>query len=352
MNVVKRLDIGIKIPKQVEFYVFIIIIVLSVIIQAKSGLFFTNNNIMDLLRSMIVPSIYAICALLSFVSTGGPDVSFPLIAALSSHLATTITINIGYDGSIICVFLIAVFFGLLMGALNGWIIVKYKFPTLIVTLGTSSIFSGLLLGAFGAERIALPGVMMRFARASLLTVRNAETGLSSSLPFTFLILVFLYIVIYLVLNFTMVGRGVYAVGGDEISAQRAGFAVNKIIFGVLAVNGAVAAIAGVCYTVMSRRYLPTEFAGTEMTVIAAVILGGVRLTGGVGTLRGCILGTLLLTIVSNSLILIGVSVYWQKVFVGGIIIIGTAISAIQSRRAAKLSQEREADNYAVRKEIT
>ncbi len=79
-----------RLIKQSEFYVFLIIVVLSLIIQARSGLFFANNNIVDLLRSMIVPSIYAICALLAFVSTG-PDVSFPLIAALSSYLALTVT---------------------------------------------------------------------------------------------------------------------------------------------------------------------------------------------------------------------------------------------------------------------
>lgn len=91
-----------------------------------------------------------------------------------------------------------------------------------------------------------------------------------------------------------------------------------------------AAVAGLSYAVMSMRYLPTEYSGAEMDVIAAIILGGTRLNGGVGTLKGCILGTLLLTMVSNSLILLGISVYWQKVFIGAIIIIGTAISVMQS----------------------
>ena len=84
-----------KITKQSEFYVFLIIVVLSVIIQIRSGLFFANNNIVDIMRSMIVPCIYALCAFLAFISTG-PDVSFPLIAALSSYLAITITYKTGY----------------------------------------------------------------------------------------------------------------------------------------------------------------------------------------------------------------------------------------------------------------
>lgn len=317
-----------KMVKQTEFWVFLIIAVLALIIQARSGAFFANNNIVDIMRSMICPAIYAVCALLAFVSTG-PDVSFPLIAALSSYLAIIVTYRIGYDGPWFVVYLIGMFFGALMGALNGFIIVKYKFPSLIVTLGTSSLFSGILLGAFEAEQMELPDTLQRFGNMNLLTVSNEKTGLGSALPMTFLILVFVYVIAYLVLNFTMVGRGVYAVGGDEISAERAGFDVRKIRFGIFVVNGMIAAVAGLCYCVMSMRYLPTEYAGGEMVVIAAIVLGGTRLTGGVGTLKGCILGTLLLTMVTNSLILVGISVYWQKVFIGSIIIIGTAIPAIQ-----------------------
>lgn len=320
-----------KITKQSEFYVFLIIVLLSVVIQIRSGLFFANNNIVDIMRSMIVPCIYALCAFLAFISTG-PDVSFPLVAALSSYLAITVTYKVGYDGPWILVFLIGMIFGGIMGALNGFIIVKYKFNSLIVTLGTSSIFSGILLGAFEAERMDLPDTLQRFGKASLLTVKNAKTGLGSTLPMTFLIVAVLYVIAYLVLNFTMVGRGVFAIGGDEISAERAGFDVKKIRFGIFVVNGMLAAIAGLSYAVMSMRYLPTEYAGAEMTVIAAIILGGTRMNGGVGTLKGCILGTLLLTMVTNSLILLGISVYWQKVFIGGIIIIGTAISVLQSHK--------------------
>ena len=318
-----------KVLRQTEFWVFLIIIFLALIIQARSGAFFANNNIVDIMRSMICPSLYAVCALLAFVSTG-PDVSFPLIAALSSYLAITISIRTNYDGPWFVVYLIGMFFGALMGALNGFIIVKYKFPSLIVTLGTSSLFSGILLGTFEAARMDLPSTLQRFAELSLLTVKNEKTGLGSTLPMTFLILVAVYIVAYLVLNYTMVGRGVYAIGGDEVSAERAGFNVKKIRFGIFVVNGMIASVAGLCYAVMSMRYLPNEYAGGEMVVIAAIILGGTRMTGGIGTLKGCILGTLLLTMVTNSLILVGISVYWQKVFIGAIIIIGTAIPAIQT----------------------
>lgn len=317
--------------KQTEFYIFCIIIVFAVIIQIRSGQFFTSNNIMDLVRSMIVPGIYAICALLSFVSTGA-DVSFPLIAALSAYVA--VVLGNRWQLGVIPVFLIAIFVGCLIGCINGFFIVRYRFNSLIVTLGTSSICSGILFGAFEAGRTELPEKLYKVSKLNIITVKNSESGLGSALPSTMIIMVALYIIAYLLLNYTMVGRSVYALGGDEISARRAGINVQKVRFGIFVVNGGIAAVAGLCYAMMSYFYMPNEYAGTEMLVIAAVILGGTRMTGGVGTLKGCLLGTFLLKMVSNSLILFGISVYWEKVVIGAIIIIGTAVSAIQAKNAS------------------
>lgn len=332
---------GKAILKQTEFYVFCIIIVFALIIQIRSGQFFTSNNLMDLVRSMIIPGIYAICALLSFVSTGA-DVSFPLIAALSAYIA--VTLGNSYDLGVAPIFLIAIAVGCLIGCVNGFFIVKYRFNSLIVTLGTSSICSGILFGAFEAGRTELPDKLYRFSKINIATVTNEKSGLSSSLPSVFLIMVVLYIAAYLILNYTMAGRSVYVVGGDEVSAERVGIRVGKVRFLIFVVNGGIAAIAGLCYAMMSYFYLPNEYAGEEMLVIAAVILGGTRMTGGIGTLRGCLLGTLLLTMVSNSLILLGISVYWEKVFIGAIIIIGTAVSAMQTLRASKTAvRKKEAE---------
>ncbi len=331
-----------RIIKHSEFYVFLIIVVLMFIIQGLSGQFFSSNNISDLIRSLIVPSMYALCAFITFLSTG-PDVSFPLMAALSSYLATMITIKSGYNGPVILVYIMAIFFGFLMGALNGFIITKYKFNSLIVTLGTSSIYSGILLGAFSAERTSLPKNMSKFGNAALISVKNSKTGITSYIPMAFLILIILYAITYYILNYTMFGRGFYAIGGDEIAAERAGFNVNKIRFCAFCFSGIVAGIAGVTYTVLAQMCLPTEFSGREMLAIAAIILGGTRINGGVGTLTGCILGTLLLTMVQNSLILVGISVYWQNVIIGLIIIVGTAIPIIQnSLRENRALERREA----------
>jgi simple sugar transport system permease protein len=250
-----------KLAFQAETYVFILIIIFMVVVQSVSGVFFTGNNIVGILRSMIVPLTYALCAYLALVSTG-PDVSFPMIAALSTFLSIEIITNIGFEGSILVVYLIAMGFGLLMGMFNGIIIAKFNFPSLIVTLATSAIFTGILFGTFGAMRRDLPPIMLEFGRTSL--IHNPLLDLSNiqvRLPYAMIFAVILYIIAFFVLNKTMIGRGVFAVGGDEIAAERAGFSVPAIRFGVFAVNGVIAAIAGVSYTVMTPMFFPVEFSG-------------------------------------------------------------------------------------------
>jgi len=132
----------------------------------------------------------------------------------------------------------------------------------------------------------------------------------------------------------MLGRGIFAIGGDEIAAQRAGFNVFRTKMFIYGLAGAMAGIGGIARACMMQNCHPTNLNGMEMTVIAAVVLGGTRVTGGVGTLTGAILGVALMTVMSNSLILIGIPIYWQRVFTGAIIIIGTGVSAYQATRSS------------------
>ena len=137
------------------------------------------------------------------------------------------------------------------------------------------------------------------------------------------------------MRYTMLGRGIYAVGGDEVSAQRAGFNVFAIHFFIYCFVGALAGITGITRASMMLNANPTNMLGLEMMAIAAVVLGGARVTGGKGTLLGTMLGVILITIVSNSLILIGIPTYWQRVFMGLIILIGTGVSAYQLTRTKR-----------------
>ena len=317
-----------RLVRRTEPYILGAILLLSVLIQARSGQFFTNNNLVDLTRSMVVPALFAIGAQMVIIS-GGIDVSFTAVASLAMYATTRILLPIDYAGNVALAYAMGASFGLVMGALNGVLIAWFRFPTLVVTLGTSSLFVGIMQGVLGAHELPVPQSMREHGQAFLFSVHNAQLDLSSEMPVTILILLGILALVFLIMRYTMLGRGIFAVGGDEVSAQRAGFNVFAIRMFIYCFVGAVAGIGGIARASMMQNCHPTNLNGMELTVIAAVVLGGTRVSGGLGTITGAMLGVALMTIMSNSLILIGVPTYWQKVFTGAIIIIGTGVSAWQ-----------------------
>lgn len=319
-----------KIFKRTEPYILLAIIALSILIQVQSGQFFSGNNLVDLARSMIVPALFSAGCMMVIIS-GGIDVSFTAIASLAMFITDKYLLSINYSGPIIVVYLISAFLGLLMGALNGLFIGILKLPTLVVTLGTSSLYTGLMYGAFAASASDVPPAIARHGKAILFTATNSQTELSSNMPMQIFILIGVLTLVFFLLRYTMLGRGIYAIGGDETAAERTGFNVKGIKFFLYCFVGALAGITGIVRISMIAYADPSTMLGMELVVIAAVVLGGVRVTGGSGTLLGTFLGVLLMTILSNSLILIGIPTYWSRVFIGSVIIIGTAISASRTK---------------------
>ncbi|MGC3953705.1 MAG: ABC transporter permease [Propionicimonas sp.] len=316
-----------------EFYVFLVILVLGIVIQARSGQFFTANNLVDIANAMVVPGLFGIGAFLVIVS-GGIDVSFPALASLAVYATTRYLVDTGYVGGIWLPFVMAMAIGAILGAFNGLFTARLALPTLIITLGTSSVFSGVMQGVLASVQIpVIPPSMADFGRATLFVATNPQSGLTSSMPVAFLILLAVLAAAFFVLRYTMFGRGIYAIGGDESSAERAGFKVKQIKFWLYVLVGVIAAVAGLIRTSMMGQMHPTNLLGMEMMVIAAVVLGGTAITGGTGTLTGVMLGTLLITTVQNSMILLGIPTFWQGLSLGLLIIVGTGISAVQLSRS-------------------
>ena len=323
-----------KLLRANEFYLFLIIVVVSLIIQARSGQFFTPNTLVDLANAMVVPGLFAIGAYLVIVS-GGIDVSFPALASLAVYAVTRYLVDSGYQGSVILPFVLVIALGALLGAFNGVFTSRLAVPTLIITLGTANVFSGIMQGALSSVQISqLPPSMEAFGRASLFKATSA-TGLTSAMPVSFLLLVAVLAIVFFVMRYTMFGRGIFALGGDESSAVRAGFKVRRIKFWLYVIVGVIAALGGLVRTTSMGQMHPTNLLGMEMMVIAAVVLGGTAITGGTGSLTGVMLGTLLIVIVQNSMILVGVPTFWQRFALGLLIIVGTGVSAVQLTRRRK-----------------
>ena len=329
-----------KLSRRNETYITLVVLLLCVLIEFRSGQFFTPNNLVDLASALIVPGLFAIGAFLVIVS-GGIDVSFPALASLSVYATTKYLLDTGYQGGIWLPILIALALGALLGAVNGFLISWFNLPALIVTLGTSSVFKGVMQGALNSTQLAvIPTGMDSFGKSALFTAQNSTSGLTSRMPVAVLFLAGALILAFLILRYTMYGRGLYAIGGNEVSAHRAGFSVKWIKFFLYVAVGMIASLAGLVRVCMMGQCHPTNMLGMEMMIIAGVVLGGTAITGGAGSLTGCMLGTILIVIVQNSMILLGIPTFWQGFAVGLLIIIGTGVSALQvsragARRAAK-----------------
>ena len=324
-----------KIVKTNEFYLFLVIVAVSLLIQARSGQFFTANNLVDLANAMVVPGIFAVGAFMVLVS-GGIDVSFPALASLAVYATTRLLVDGGYEGGLWLPFLLVILIGAILGAFNGFFTSRFAVPVLIITLGTSSVFSGIMQGVLSSVQIPnLPPAMTEFGRATLFVATNPKSGLTSNMPVSFLLLIVVVAAAFVLLRYTTFGRGLYAMGGDESAAARAGFNVRRLKFWLFVIVGIIASLAGLVRTSMMDQMHPTNLLGMVLMVFAAIVLGGAAVTGGTGTLTGAMLGTLLIVIVQNSMILIGIPTYWQGFALGVLIIVGTGISAVQVSRARK-----------------
>lgn len=318
--------------KSTEFYVGLVLAVLCIAIQLKSGQFFSGNNLVDLVRAFSIPAMFCIGEMFVII-TKGVDVSFPAIASMAMFIVCSKMEAL--TSNPLLYFLAAMLIGLVVGLVNGYIIARFKFPALIVTLGTSSICFGIMQGVFKSREYPLCAPLYELGQTKLFSVTNPVSGLTSDMPVGIILMILLIFIGWFILNKTMLGRGIYAIGGDEKAAQRAGFHVFRTLMFIYAFSGCMAGLIGVLRSTMLLAVHPNNLMGMEMTVIAACVLGGVRMEGGKGSVLGALLGMALLTVVDNSLILLEINTTWQKVFVGAIIIIGTAVSAIQSKRDAQ-----------------
>jgi len=323
--------------KRTETYIFLVLILLIVVVQIGSGgQLLEPNIVVTIFRTMVVDGLFALGCLLVMVS-GGFDMSFPAIAALSYSLATTICLNNGWcTTNAWAGFILSIIFGAILGMLNGVIIANFQLNTMLVTLGTQTFFTGLSMGLFELKEITstLPKGLRYFGEWSLFEV-TGSSGLKASMPGVFILLVLVAIGTSFVLNKTMFGRALYAIGGNEISAERAGYNVKKTKFILYTVVGALAGFTGMIRVCMARQSIPKALVNKEMTIIPAVILGGASIYGGEGSVFGTMTAIALISTVSNSMLLVGMDTYWQKFFNGLIILIGITISSLQAKRNSR-----------------
>ncbi len=322
-----------KLLKQTEFYIAVVIILLAIVITLFNPRFLSAENIFGLMKSYSVIGIMAVGELFVLILGGSPDVSFTAIAQVVEYVVVLMTLRWG--GNIVLAFLIAAVLGALMGGFNGVLAHYFRVPTVIITIATLNIYYGLLYVFSRGEVIFVVHPMFReFANIKIGHFIN-ENNVVYGFNLMPLIWILVLILGWYILRFTSIGRNVYAVGGNEIAAERVGINVFRTRLFVFSFIGFLSGIAAVVHAAIVQSAIPNSIVGQELGVIAAVFLGGASVFGGKGSVIGAFLGIMLFAIINNGLTLLGISTYWFDVFVGIVIIVSIAISAVQKIRQEK-----------------
>jgi simple sugar transport system permease protein len=273
--------------------------------------------------------------------SGGIDISFTAIATVA--LYTTVVFTKNFGGNILLAFAMAGAIGILLGLVNAAIIYFFNIPPIVTTIATLNIYYGLLTVWSGGKWIYnIPEWFRSFADIRIFSL-NTPDGIRYGLSIITLVWLAVTILAGVILRKTTLGRGIYAMGGSPASAHRIGFNMLFLTLFVYGFMGLMAGIGGMVQFLLVQTVQPNAMVGKELDVIAAVVLGGASLSGGVGTLTGTLLGVTLIAILSNGLTIMRVPAVWYNVFIGLVILISVAASAQRGRRKRKRSILAEAE---------
>jgi simple sugar transport system permease protein len=313
-----------------EIFTLLLLIALCAFVAAANPDFLRLATLFDVARASVVVGLFAL-GVFVVLAAGGIDVSFTAIAALCMYAVTKLVVEQAPDLPLPIVFTLSIAIGLALGLVNGVLVHHLRVPSLIVTIGTQYAWRGFLLTFIGTIWITtLPPQMDDFGKVALLSTASSQ-GANVILPFFVLILPAVAVLTWWVLHRTLLGRAVFAVGGNPLVAERLGYSLRTVHLFVFGYAGALAGLAGIVHACSNRQSNPFDLVGSEIDVIAAVVLGGARITGGTGTVWGVILGVLLVVVINNALIMAGVPSTWQRVVVGSFILIAGAAMVIRRR---------------------
>jgi ribose transport system permease protein len=307
-----------------EFGVFLALVALLILMRFLTPYFWKADNIFNVLRGMSTIGIMAIGQTMIII-TGGIDLSVGSVLAASAML----TARLMYEAGVppwIAVF-IGIGFGTLLGAINGLIITRVKVNPFITTLGMLSIARGLAyLLASGLQGTVASNIPMRDESVNFL-----GNGYIGPVPFPVIEMFVLVIVFSLFLRSTVLGRQIYAVGSNEQAARLSGVPVNLVKLFVYTITGALAALAGIMTAGLLETSATNSGTGSELDVIAAVVIGGASLAGGEGTIIGSIIGAAIMAVLRNAFVLLQFPIYMQTISIGLVIILAVAIDQVRRR---------------------
>lgn len=317
-----------------ELALLLVIILISIFVNIRSGgSFLTLENINDMITETAVLAILSV-GMMMVIITGGIDLSIGAVMALAAMTATTVLKN-NLTMNPLLVILIAIVVGAFCGMVNGFFVSRTKILPIIATLGTMNVFRGttyLVSGGGWVLQSDMSKSFMGIATGTTLGINNLVA-----------IAIVVYILAYYFLNYMRKGRQIYAVGNSAESARVSGINVKNVYLLVYTLMGALAGLAGILYVCKYAAAQGETATGYEMNVIAAVVLGGVSISGGTGKVQGVLLGALMFGILNNALPLINVSPFWQQAIKGLVILVSIIINSMIQRNVTRKALQRRVE---------
>jgi ribose transport system permease protein len=321
-----------------------LILLLIIFGVASSGREFLGTNLVAILDSGSILGVLAVGEVVVMIS-GNLDISVGSNAGLVT--AAIAQVMASSHANLALGLVTGVATGVAAGALNGVAVAYARINSVIATLATYSAYLGIALLVTNGQEI---GISSR-------ALGTLGTGKVVSVPYLVILLVVVAVIAIALMRYSLAGHRVYAVGGSQQASRLAGIRVQRYIFGVFALSGLCAAIAGVMLAGQTGTAQPTEGSvGIELTAITAVLLGGTGLKGGTGTVLGAVLGVLVLSTLDNGLLLLGIPAFWQQVATGGLLLIAVLLQDFSGHRerirALRASRRRAKARAGVRRELS
>ena len=314
-----------------EWLLLTIIVVIILAVGARASVFLTWRNGLDIANDSAILAILVMGQMLVLL-TRGIDLSAASNLALTGMVCALL--GKAFPGvSIVVLIAVALAVGGLLGSLNGWLITGFGLPPIVVTLGTLSAYRGAIF------------VASKGAWISDQDIHDAIKGLPREVWLGLPALVwFAFVVVALTAVFLKLrreGREIYALGGNPHAATYVGISVPSRLRLVYTLSGMLAGLAGLLWVGRYSIAYTELAAGYELTVVAACVIGGVSIGGGVGTVLGAALGVIFIGVVNGALPVIQVSPFWQQAIAGAVILISVTVNARSERRAGRQILERQ-----------
>lgn len=326
-----NIDIG---SLLLEGRAFIALIVLIIIFALLSDSFLTVNNLIVMTKHVAMNAILAL-GMLFVILKGGIDLSVGSTVGLSGVVAGVLlqgfqvdALGVVFFPAVWVVVLVSLAVGTLVGFVNGVLVTRFNVAPFIATLGMLYVARGAaLLISNGSTYPRLQG-NPEYGNTGFNVIGG---GRILGIPMAIWIMVVFAVVAVIVLRMTPFGRWVYATGGNERAAELAGVPVRKVKLRVYMISGFCAATAGLIISSELTAAAPQTGETFELNAIAAVVIGGAALTGGRGNVRGVLLGAFVIGFLSDGLVIVGVSTFWQMTIKGAVIILAVMLDQAQQR---------------------